>query len=547
MQKRVVYCILLSFFLFSIIQVAAQELPGWSLPFQLSPTAYSMYPKLAVAPDGSFGTMRLEQSASAYVHVFKKFTAQQQPLSDITVLSNVYSMAYPNIVADQQGNYYVISKSGLGASSIYITKLDNNGNVIFQRDVTAPYNIPVAVGDPHLVIGSDGNLDIFFATYTYAPPVYVRALIQYMRVSSLDGTALLSPTIIPYDSRATSDIFFGLRLVVDLTNGLIFLAYTTSYQVFYAKINELDGSVLQQVLVDQVNEPYRIGAERADINFNSRQGNRLYVAWSVNTPIVDPQYPSYLNYALYDTDTGQALSNAYRFQLADNPWTLYGIAGVTTSNDGSRVSILWGDAEGFGSPTPQDDKILLTQLDSITRQRLVGPLRLDTQNPNHLRARGAYQLLSGHDGKLYVTSVEWPQWGRPLSFIRLYRPEIRPNPRPGRSTPRPNSQMIYFASAPLQAGEHYLVAASFTTQPPIILPGGIQVPLAFDPLFWISIASDVLINNRVERLDTTGTAVFYVNIPNVPIGTRFYLAFVAYNDQNEISAVSIPFEVTVMP
>jgi len=78
----------------------------------------------------------------------------------------------------------------------------------------------------------------------------------------------------------------------------------------------------------------------------------------------------------------------------------------------------------------------------------------------------------------------------------------------------------------------YRTALSFSDQWGIPLPGKRLLPLAPDPLFFVSATSALpIFGNFVGTLDATGAGTSWLDIPRDLrlLGLRFHAAFVAFN------------------
>lgn len=105
-------------------------------------------------------------------------------------------------------------------------------------------------------------------------------------------------------------------------------------------------------------------------------------------------------------------------------------------------------------------------------------------------------------------------------------------------------------TAGADAGLVYQAAASFTEGAGVRL-GSRYVPLAVDPLFFLSLTTPALFGNFQGQLDGNGTATGFVQVPSIPMlsGQVFYLAFVTVdgNAPQGVKNVSGAWKVDITP
>lgn len=104
-------------------------------------------------------------------------------------------------------------------------------------------------------------------------------------------------------------------------------------------------------------------------------------------------------------------------------------------------------------------------------------------------------------------------------------------------TATPGGTVSLVINEPTAAGRAYLLRSAFNRTPTINLPGVGAVPLAADPLFFLSGQLPTVFQNYAGTLSATGTGGGAVAIPNTAslIGVDFYSAFVAVGPSIEIS------------
>jgi len=100
-------------------------------------------------------------------------------------------------------------------------------------------------------------------------------------------------------------------------------------------------------------------------------------------------------------------------------------------------------------------------------------------------------------------------------------------PRIGTAAPTPGAQyQINIQGTSLDRNLGYLLAASFTPRPGIVLPGGRTVPLVVDPLFLQSLLDPGLFPGFQGALDGNARGQAAINLPNIN-GLRGIRIFVA--------------------
>lgn len=116
---------------------------------------------------------------------------------------------------------------------------------------------------------------------------------------------------------------------------------------------------------------------------------------------------------------------------------------------------------------------------------------------------------------------------------------------PTNPSPQPGQVLSYVLRGTPKAA--YQAATAFTTGT-VAAPGGANVPLAPDALFFLSIAGlPSVFVNYANYLDTKGDGSVKLAIPKIPalVGITFYSAFVTYNTSGVLE-VSNDVQVTVV-
>ena len=156
--------------------------------------------------------------------------------------------------------------------------------------------------------------------------------------------------------------------------------------------------------------------------------------------------------------------------------------------------------------------------------RTDGTIRIQPiELPNYAQVQNLFASTNGYD--LWIGRIDAIPGYENEIYLRKYTPKIV----------RQGGRPRFILSAQRNAGERYLMRASFTAIGGIPLPGGWTFPLDPDPLFFLS---PVLFGSSGSGvLDQSGTAIVDLQLPlGTPSQLEFFTAFLAHTDR--IRAVS---------
>jgi len=216
---------------------------------------------------------------------------------------------------------------------------------------------------------------------------------------------------------------------------------------------------------------------------------------------------------------------------------------LTTTPSAERFSSLSLDGEKitFHSDATGTREIWVVNFDGTGLRRLTS-----LGDPNVISTENYYPVANG-DGSMVAFLSRTANGGMNPEGdeeVFVFRDALT------RTSPaRVGQQCQLLCDVPTDAGFAYQVAASFSTQPGIPLPGGRTLFLNLDAMMLLSLTTPSIFGNFAGGLDANGQAQPWINLPPVPplAGLVFYVAFVTYTPGQGIVTVSNTIAILVTP